>query len=115
MSAFSTSCNRRAEDVRVLPVIIAKLELRDVQRQILFADLVKAANDAAFDDRPEAFDCLGVNRADNILLFGMVNDRVGIVFAEVLITDPLIGAEQRNFCATRLRARMLQACWRGRS
>jgi hypothetical protein len=53
----STSGNRRPEDVRVLPVVVAELELGNVQRQILVTDLVETAHDAALNQRPEAFDC----------------------------------------------------------
>jgi hypothetical protein len=41
----SASCYRRTEDVGVLPVVVAPLELGDVERQILAADVVERAND----------------------------------------------------------------------
>ena len=52
--------NRFAENVRVQPVVVPELKFRDVQRHIFGADLVKAANDTAFEDAPEALDCVGV-------------------------------------------------------
>src|SRR6266536_602893 len=70
------SRNRRSENVRTL------------------ADLVECADHAALDDRPETFDGLRVDRADHVLLFGVVNDGVRIFFAEMFITNPLIGTEQ---------------------
>lgn len=42
------------EDVRVVPVVVAPFKLRDVKREILAADLVEAAHDAALDEGPEA-------------------------------------------------------------
>jgi len=36
-----TSLNRRSENIRVVPVVVAELELCDVQMQIFFADLLE--------------------------------------------------------------------------
>ena len=47
------SPNRGAEDIRILPVVVAEPELGDVQRQVIGADLVERANDAALNQRPE--------------------------------------------------------------
>ena len=38
---FSASLNRRSENVRVLAIIIAELELGNVQRHIFAADFVE--------------------------------------------------------------------------
>lgn len=59
--------------VNVLPVVLTERKLRDVQRHVLGADFVETADDAPLDDRPETLDCLIVNRADDILLLGMIN------------------------------------------
>jgi hypothetical protein len=55
--AISASANRRAQNVGILPVIIPKLKLSNVHRQIFLADLVIAADDAAINQRQEALDC----------------------------------------------------------
>ena len=47
----SASFNRRSEDVRVLAIIVAELELGDVERHVLGADLVECADNAALEDR----------------------------------------------------------------
>ena len=39
----------------------------------LFADLVERADDAALEDRPEAFDCLSVHGTDDVFACGVVN------------------------------------------
>jgi hypothetical protein len=62
---LSTSLNRRAENIVVETVVIAKLKFRDVQRHILAADLVERADDTALEDAPEAFNRLSVNCADD--------------------------------------------------
>ena len=66
-SSLSAFPDRHAEDVIVLAVVVPELELRDVQRQILGADLVERADDPALEDRPEAFNRVRVDRTDNIL------------------------------------------------
>ena len=65
---LSTAFNRRSENVVVEPIIVPELELRNVKMQILFADVVECANDTALEDRPKAFNRLGVNCPNNILI-----------------------------------------------
>src|SRR5947209_7838209 len=62
----SACCYRGSENVGVMPVVVAELKFRDVQRQIFFADFVERTDDPAFEDRPEAFNGLRVDRADNV-------------------------------------------------
>jgi hypothetical protein len=72
-SSASASCYSRPENIAVMPVIVAELEFCDVQRHVLGADLVERADDAALEDRPEAF-----NRADNVLPLAVLHDLVRI-------------------------------------
>ncbi len=65
--------DRRPENVRVRPVIIAELELGDIERRVLFADLVEGSDHAALDQRPEAFKRVRVNDADTRLPAGMMS------------------------------------------
>src|ERR1700682_3697120 len=53
--AFSASADRLAEDVLILAIIVTELKFGDVERQIFGADLVESADNAALEDRPEAF------------------------------------------------------------
>src|ERR1700733_15215716 len=78
-----TSAYRRPEDVRVHAVIIAELEFRDVQRQIFPADFVEAADDPAFEDRPEPLNRIRVDRADDVLSRTVIDNRVRELFAKV--------------------------------
>src|ERR1700686_4863202 len=91
------SLNSRSEDIIVEAVVVSELKFRDVQRHILAADLVERADDATLEDRPEALNRLGVDGTDNVLVLGMVNGAVGEFFAEMVIANPLIGAEQADF------------------
>jgi hypothetical protein len=47
-------------------MIVAKLKLRQIQRQILFADMVEAAHSPALQKRPERFDVVGMNLATDV-------------------------------------------------
>jgi hypothetical protein len=39
--AISASADRRPKDVVILPIVVSELEFRDVERQVLMADLVE--------------------------------------------------------------------------
>ncbi len=77
----SASLNRRSEDVRVLPIVIAELELGNIERHIFPAHFVECADNAALEDRPEAFDGLSMNCANDILTSRMVNNAMWIFAA----------------------------------
>jgi hypothetical protein len=54
--------NRDPKNISVLPIVISELKLGNVQRQILIADFVERADNAALKDRPETFNRVGMNR-----------------------------------------------------
>jgi hypothetical protein len=68
----SASLDRRSEDIRILPVVIAELELGNIQRHIFAAHFVECSDNTALEDRPESFDGLSVDCANNILASRMV-------------------------------------------
>jgi hypothetical protein len=84
----SASPNRRSENIRVLPIVIAELELGNIERHIFAAHFVECADDTALEDRPKSFDSLSVDRADHILASGMINGGMGEVFVEALVSGP---------------------------
>src|ERR1700730_13957835 len=88
------SADCRSEDVRILTIVVAELKLRNVQRHVFGAHFVERAHHAALEDRPEAFDCLSVNRTNNVLTVGLIDDGVRIFLIEFYVAEPLIGAEQ---------------------
>ena len=59
----SAACYRRLKHVAVHAVIVLELKFSDIQRHIFGAHLVERADHAAFEDRPEIFDRVGVDRA----------------------------------------------------
>jgi hypothetical protein len=75
------SRNCRPENINIEPIVVAGLKFRDIQRHIFGAHLVvERADYTAFEDRPKAFNRVGVNRADNVLLAVMI-DRLMIALA----------------------------------
>jgi hypothetical protein len=67
--------DRCAEDIRVRAIVIAELKFRDIERQVLVTDLREGSNDAALNQRPEAFDRLSMDRADDMLPIGVDRPR----------------------------------------
>ena len=61
------------KDIRVQSVILAELELGDIERQVLFADFVESSDHAALDQRPEALNRVRVDGADAVLTVGVVD------------------------------------------
>jgi hypothetical protein len=89
--------DHRFEDVRVLSIVVTELELGNIQRHIFAAHFVERSDYAALEDRPEAFDGLSVDCADDILASGVINDAVRIFAVKPLVANPSIGAKQANF------------------
>src|SRR5438105_4342537 len=87
---------QKPERIGFVARVVAELEFAGVERQIGFADLVEIADDAAFDQRPEAFDVLRVHRADDVLLMGMGDHLMRVFAVQPVIADPFVGDEQRH-------------------
>jgi hypothetical protein len=91
--------NRRSKNDRVLTIVVAELELGNIERHIFGAHLMKRPHRAALEDGPEALDCLGVNRTDDVLAFGMVNGRVRIILVECPVSAAEAAQRVRPICA----------------
>jgi hypothetical protein len=96
LRAFSTPINHCAENVGVCAIVVSKLKFRDVQRQVLGADLMECADHAALEDRPESLNRVGMDRADNVLIAVVVNRSVRIVLIQSCVSRPRIGRKQAN-------------------
>jgi hypothetical protein len=92
----SASSNCRSEDIRILPVVVAELEFRDVERHVFGTHLGESVHDATLEDRPETFNRLGKNRADDVLSFGVIDNGERVFLSEFLIARPLIGTQQAD-------------------
>jgi hypothetical protein len=106
--SISAPLYRRAEYIRVVPVVIAELEFSDVQMQIFLADLMECPDDSALEDGPEAFNCIGVNCANDMLANGVIDRLMREAALQTAIAGVSISAEQANasrrFLARKLRA-----------
>src|ERR1700681_1542143 len=51
---------RGAENICIIAVVVTPFEFGNIEGQILAADLVEAAHDAALQERPEAVNCLSM-------------------------------------------------------
>jgi hypothetical protein len=91
------SSNRLAENVGIGAIVIAKLEFRDIQREIFGADFVERPDHAALHEAPEAFDCLRVDRSDHVLAFAVVHDPVREFTVQMLVANPFIRANEADF------------------
>jgi len=90
-----------------MPVVVAELKLSDIQVKVFFANLVEGADAAALDQRPEAFDRVGVQGTNNMFADSMIDACVRIaLLGQAFVARPLVGAEQ----AYLVRDGFLQEC-----
>ncbi len=92
----SAPCYGSTEDVGGGAVVVAPLEFRDVERQILAADVVECADDAALQQRPETVNCAGVHLAAHVFALAVVNRFVDTALAHAIIDVRFIGRDQIN-------------------
>lgn len=90
---FSTSSDRRSENVLIHAVVIPELKLRDAEWEIFRADFVEFPKHAAFNERLEALNRVRMNRADDVLALGIVNHSMRIFAVEVFVADQNIRIE----------------------
>ena len=74
--------------VRVMPVVVAELEFGNVE--------LEAANDAALEDAPEAFNRAHMYSADHILFVGVMHGLVRVGLADLLIDAVFFSREQAD-------------------
>lgn len=93
---YLTCPYRRPENIRILPIVIAKLELSDVERQVLGTDLMERSHDPALHQRPEAFDGVGVDRTDHVFIAAMMDDAERVFLLERAVAAPFIRTQQAD-------------------
>ena len=90
--------------MRIVAPVESESKFIDVERQVFSRDVVIAAHDAAFQQRPERFNRVRVNRAGHVLVLtvidGLVNEAVA---AQMAIAAMLIGSNQLRACRNRSR------------
>lgn len=92
------SADRRSENVVVETIVISELKFRDIQWHVLAADAMECADNAAFEDRPEAFNRVRMHRADDVTMRGVPDLSVRII-SQAAVELAFIGREQTDFVA----------------
>src|SRR5437879_4137542 len=94
--------DRCSENIRVLPIVVPELELIDVQREIFGADLMERSDDAALHQRPEAFDCVGMDVPMHIFPGPMVNCAAREFSVNGVITAPFVRGNKTHLVGNSL-------------
>jgi hypothetical protein len=110
MRLASTTRDRCPEHIGIIAMVMTELELREVERKVLFADVVVGANDSALEQRPEAFDRVGVDRATNILAFAVAYGLMLEPIFQEAITGVFVSGNQFNLVAHSLPDEAIQRC-----
>ena len=103
--AYSARPNRSAEDVVVLAVVVSKLELIHVQRQILLGDLVERTDDPALDDGPETFDGVCMDCTVNVLSEAVTHEVMRVTAMQARIARVFVGRDKADLWATAMRTK----------
>jgi hypothetical protein len=107
--ACSAFCYHIGEDVRVLAVIVPVAELRQVQRQIGFADLMVGADYPTLQQAPEAIQVRGMDVPAHIFTLRMAHRLVRIAaLSEALIACVRISRHERHALTNSLLYKTLQ-------
>src|ERR1700733_13731118 len=93
----SAPLNCRPENICIVSVVVPELELRDVQRQIFAANFVETADDAAFENTPEAFNRVGMDCADDVLSRTVIDNAMRIGAAKRPVGPVSVGTKQTDF------------------
>lgn len=107
---ISEISNGLAEDVSIVAIVVSELKLGDIQRQIFGADFMKRANNAALEDRPEAFDRVGVDRAHDVLALAVINNAMRELAVKLPIAGECICAKQAYLFGNRTTHEGTQGC-----
>jgi len=87
----------RSENVGIEAIVVAKLKLRDVKRKIFATDFMETADDPALNQRPKTFDCVRMDRTDNVMAVAVPHDAMRVSIVHAIIGIVIISAEQAHF------------------
>jgi hypothetical protein len=95
--------NQIGEYIGIFAIIVAVRKLVQVERQIILADVMKAAHDAALQERPKAFDIVGVDLAAHVLALPVADYFVRHAGRfEQAIASVFVGRNEAHAIANRL-------------
>lgn len=106
----SARLNRCAEDVRIHALVIAKLELVDVEMEVFLADLMERTDDSALHDGPEPFDGVGMDRAADIFSGSVMHQSMRTCVVEETIPPMIVRRNQADFVRDRFINKSVQGC-----
>lgn len=87
----------RSKNIFVEAIVVPELKFRDIQRHVFRTDLVESADNAALEDAPEAFNRIGVDSSDNVLLMVMIHHPMRKLFQIIRVARPRVGRQQADF------------------
>jgi hypothetical protein len=67
-SDASAQCYGVPEDIRVFAMVVAKLKLIQIQREIFLTDVMVGADNATLQERPERFEIVGMHLPAHVLM-----------------------------------------------
>jgi hypothetical protein len=108
-SSASAARYGSTEHVNVLSVVESENKLIQVERQILAANLVIGAHDAALEQTPKRFNIVGMNVAANIFPIHMANGSMLVFVAQIPVSARFIGRNQVNFRADSLANELIKS------
>jgi len=79
-----------------MSIIVPELKFGNVQVQIFLADLTERPDNTALQDRPEAFDCVRMNCANDMLADSVIAGLMIELMLQSQIAGISIGAEKAN-------------------
>ena len=95
-TACSAFCYDGRKDVGVLPIVMTERKLRQIQRQIVLADLVIGAHYSALEQAPEAIQVRRMDVPTHIFALRMVNRLMRKLPFQPRIARVFIGGNQRH-------------------
>jgi hypothetical protein len=95
-ASASSPLYRLAENIGFAAIVMAKLKLGEIERQIFGTEIVIGADHAAFEQIPKALDIVGMHLAAHVFVCPMRDHFVPIEMAQVTVSARFIGRDQAN-------------------
>jgi hypothetical protein len=102
MEDASACCDHALEYVGMLPVVMPEGEFVEVEREVVFRDVMERAHDAPLNERPEAINVRGMDFPAHVLASAMADKLVGPSILNPLIPPMLVCGNQINALRDRL-------------
>jgi hypothetical protein len=84
-ASYSAACYQKIEHIRIFPVIVAKGELGEVERQILLRHMVEASHDATFEQRPEGLNAIRMDDTAYIFIVALPDNLMRIFSLQITV------------------------------